>query len=117
MVKFMEMSEFYTESELIFQRLKANQPTSGDILSTPDGEPICLKINRSKDKPVVYCHAAINVDQEKWVLTEEDIGIICLILPYSWDKIKTHGNSEIVTKLQVRRYTKKGTGILAEIIE
>ena len=114
----MKLDDYFTKEEQIFQRLKAQQPEPGDILETFDGEPIFLKINKTKEKPVVYCHAMIDTDQEKWGLTEEDVGIICLILPYSWEKIELDNDGkEIATRILVKRYTRKETALLVEIVE
>lgn len=103
-----------------FLKLKGDQPKVGDVLSTLDGEPLQLSVGSrtegGRKKVAVFCRAIVDLKRKGWFLENRNRGIICLVLPQSQSRLKKEGDTFLVEKLQVVRYTENGRAILCDVV-
>jgi len=102
-----------------FLKLKTNQPKPGDILTSAEGQPVELSYGSRTEggvaKEAVFCRAIVDVKRGGWFLEGGNRGIICLILPQAQKRLCKFGNTYLVEKLEVVRYTENGRSMLCEV--
>ncbi len=109
-------------TESLFETLKKDEPKVGDELTTLDGSHIRLQV-RTKSvggqvKKQVYCRAAVDVDAGGWVLTNGEVGLVCLILPQAQKRLIRDSEQFFLAKtIQIVRFTPNGGAALCEVIE
>lgn len=105
-----------------FAEIKHNQPQHGDILESLSGAPVKLAEESREENGVlkrgVLCRAVVSVDKDGWYLSDQGVGLVCLVLPDSQKKLaRGEDNRLAVDRLRVVRYTKSGRALLCETVE
>lgn len=104
-----------------FSYLCKNKPKPGDTLTSIDGKPINVIVDKRGFKfPEIY-YVNCNVDKNAlgWYITDLDFGLKALILPLSVAWLKDYyGDKTLkVTSLSVVRVNKKHTSLYCEILD
>lgn len=106
-----------------FDVLVKKKPEPGQILMAKDRSfvPVYVEIDPISKNRVVYTNALIDDDCTGWYLTKEIRGLKVLILPNSQEHLIKENNGSCenlsVAVLRIVRHNKKGTALIAEIVE
>lgn len=104
-----------------FQMIKENPPRAGNILRTPHDWDVEVSVVTKTDgdgsKKAMMCRAVVDKERGYWVLSSEQKGIVCLILPESQGKLRKVDGVYVVKALRVIRYHSTGKSMLCEVVE
>lgn len=103
-----------------FEEVKADQPQEGDILESLTGRPVVLSEESREEgdrlKKGVFCRAVASVEQDGWYLSDQGIGLVCLVLPESQKRLSRNENKKLtVMQLRAVRYTANKKALLCEV--
>ena len=113
----------YAERVVKFNQLVKEKPNPGRILRSKDGRsvPVYVEVDPVSSKRVVYTNALIDDECTDWYLSESIRGLKVLILPKSQEALIQRNGGSIenlkVDALRVVRHNKKGTALIAEVLE
>lgn len=104
-----------------FQTLKRKQPEHGDVLISLTGKPVVLteeqREENGKIKKGIFCRTLVSVEQGGWFLTDEGVGLVCMIMPESQATLVRNDVGQYTVKsLRVVRYTASGRALLCETV-
>jgi hypothetical protein len=104
-----------------FMGLLNNKPESGTVLVTKDGNSVRVHVqeNETTGQYTMFVNAAVDDDGTGWFIKDGNIGLKCLISPYSQsyllDRYDTLSDMFIST-LKVVRHNKRGTALICEVL-
>ena len=113
------MEEAVDRSRARFERLRRRQPRVGDILTTVDNRDIVLRVRNDPRTggTAVMCRVMVDVGRGGWYLTDQELGMVVLVLPDSQANLRKNEEGDyVIRRAEVIRYAESGKSLLCEVI-
>jgi hypothetical protein len=115
--------EINSNREQRFKELKSNKPCEGDVLTSKDGQPVKVRLEKHKDTGRIAFIVTVIIDEDAtgWYLSNEKHGLKAIIMNNSKMQLiaQNYGATDDlrIDQLRVVRRSDSGKALLCELIK